>query len=320
MTTGTWVNPSAHFRNIPEELKRRDQWVLWKKEERLEKVTKVPYSALTRKLASSTNPNTWAPYDHVTDVFRRRAGMYDGIGFVLSESDPYVGVDLDHCIENEQIAEWALPILWTLNSYTEISPSGTGLRVFVKGTLPVGGRKKGPIEIYSEGRYLTMTGWIVRPQNNPTLAPAIEERTEELAGIHAEVFGVAEPEPVPQRTASAYIPADDAELLERMFSAVNGSRIQSLWFGSTAGHPSKSEADEALCSHLAFWCAGDTVRVDSLYRQSGLYAEKKWDARHAGDGRTYGQMTISKALQGQGQVLQSSSVVPRAGHYGGIPL
>ena len=93
-------------------------------------------------------------------------GPVAGIGFVLSTkvpllegSAPLVGIDLDHCIdEHGTIADWAQEIISTVNSYTELSPSGTGVRIFVKGTLPEDGRKVGNVEMYQNKRYLTVTG------------------------------------------------------------------------------------------------------------------------------------------------------------------
>ena len=79
-----------------------------------------------------------------------------------------------------------------------------------------------------------------------------------------------------------------------MFAATNGARIRALWSGDTSGYSSHSEADAALCFHLAFWCGRDAIRIDRLFRQSELRRDK-WDERHYNNGRTYGQETIARA-------------------------
>lgn len=152
--------------NIPAELKDLKQWVCWKlelvknKKTGKEKFTKVPYTPHAGKQkikASSTGRSTWRTFDQALTVYKDR--LFDGIGFVLAYDDPFVGVDLDHCInEDGTIEPWARAIVDKLNSYTEKSPSGTGIHIFIKGKLPRGERKKGAFECYDSGRYLTVTG------------------------------------------------------------------------------------------------------------------------------------------------------------------
>lgn len=294
------------FANIPAELKEHAQWVLWKREDRLGRMTKVPYSAFGGR-ASSTNSDTWADYETVVGHLRAHASLFDGIGFALSVEDEYTGVDLDHVIDPDtrEIDEWVLPVLWRLHSYTEVTPSRTGLRVFVRGKLPPGGRKHGPFEIYSEGRYLTITGEMVRcggyaphhPANNcgPDALPIIYERTEQLAIIHREVFGLPEPEASTPRPVPGVVLLSDRDLLDHAMNAANGPAFRQLWEGNRSGYPSESESDLALCSHLLFWTGGNVAEAGRLFQLSGLM-RPKWNERHAADGRTYGDLTLAKAL------------------------
>jgi primase-polymerase (primpol)-like protein len=86
---------------------------------------------------------------------------FAGIGFVLTPDDPFAGIDLDHCRDPEtgEIEPWASEIVDRFQSYTEISPSGAGIRIFIRGTLPAGkGRHRGRVEVYDRGRFLTVTG------------------------------------------------------------------------------------------------------------------------------------------------------------------
>jgi primase-polymerase (primpol)-like protein len=148
--------------HIPEELKCLTQWVLWRSEIRNGKPTKVPYQPHhPSRCASVSNPNTWGSFVAALQCYEATR-RWDGIGLVLTPNDPYVGVDLDHCLDpaTGNLSPEAETIVRQLASYTEISPSGTGLRIFVRGTLPPTGRKKKWIELYERSHYLTVTGHI----------------------------------------------------------------------------------------------------------------------------------------------------------------
>lgn len=154
---------------IPGVLKARPQWVCWRFEDRNGKRTKVPYDAKTGQFAASDNPATWATYEAAAAA----AGRYDGIGYVFSEDDPFVGIDLDMCIDEVGvIAPWAKTQLSTLNSYSEISPSGRGIKIWAEGSVPGSAKPRrakiphdiipadapGGIEIYAGRRFFTVTG------------------------------------------------------------------------------------------------------------------------------------------------------------------
>ena len=142
--------------NIPEELRCRPQWVVWKLERRKDKLTKVPYSPRTRKPAKSNDLMTWATFEEAVNALE--SGQYSGVGFVFCSGDPYTGIDLDDCHDPKSgvIQEWALEIVETVSAYAEISPSGRGLHIIVRGELE--NSRRGNIEVYSQKRFFTMTG------------------------------------------------------------------------------------------------------------------------------------------------------------------
>jgi len=150
-----------NFETIPVELRAVNQWVLWKFEKRGNgKPTKVPYRTNGQK-ASSVDPAHWSTFDNAVEIYN--AGGFDGIGFVFSDTDDFVGIDIDDCIVDGQMSDWALDILAEFDSYAEFSPSGHGVKIFTRGTLPGGrGRRAnvetGCVEIYQRGRYFTVTG------------------------------------------------------------------------------------------------------------------------------------------------------------------
>src|SRR5215208_6902487 len=142
--------------NIPQELSVRPQWVVWKALG--EKPDKIPYSARTSRKASSTELMTWSTFPEALEACE--GGEYAGLGFVFSSADPYTGIDLDGCVdENGEIALWALEIARYFDSYTELSATGSGLHIIVRGDVP--NRRKGDVEVYRSKRFFTVPGHVV---------------------------------------------------------------------------------------------------------------------------------------------------------------
>ena len=288
------------YENLPIDLKDTPQWILWRYGVRDGKVTKIPTSVKDgQSNIDAHNSQNWTDYKHA----KRQSKVYgtDGVGFVLTADDPFVGIDLDHCIhEDGTLEDWAEAILARVPSYWEITPSGTGLRAFAKGTLPEGGRKRGQIEFYEQKRFLTVTG--LHFGETPAEAVPLEA---ELHTLHAELFAKPEARRVVEVNRDHALPEDD--LLEKAFSASNGNDIESLYRGDTSLHDGDaSVCDMALCAHLAFYAgSGGQDCVDRLYRGSGLY-RRKWDTKHSSDGRTYGQMTIDAVYLGMSEFYTPS--------------
>jgi putative DNA primase/helicase len=141
---------------IPEELRVRPQWVVWKAVG--DKPDKVPYSVRSGRKASSTDLMSWSTFQEALEAYKN--GEYAGLGFVFSSADPYTGIDLDNCVGGDgEIALWALEIARYFDSYTELSATGTGLHIIVRGDVP--NRRKGDVEVYSSKRFFTMTGHVV---------------------------------------------------------------------------------------------------------------------------------------------------------------
>lgn len=214
-----------------------------------------------------------------------RSGRFDGIGFVFTAEDPYVGIDLDHAVQSE-IQPWAMQIVRQLDSYTEFSPSATGLHIFCRGRLPARGRRRDNVEMYQDGRFFTVTG--AHLTGTPL---TIEHRHGAIAAVHAQHVARSETPPIVATPNRAAVNLDDAELLRGMFSSWKGAKVAALWHGDTSGYPSPSEADLALCRQLAFWTDRDPGRIDRLFRQSGLM-RRKWDERE-----DYRATTIDRAIR-----------------------
>jgi hypothetical protein len=298
---------------IPAELKARRQWVGWKEELRNGKPTKPPYSAVTGGLASHSSPATWASFDEVA-AFEQRHAAIDGVGFVFTGDDEYAGVDLDKCRDpaTGEIAAWGQAIIDRLNSYTETSPTGTGVHIIVCGRVP-GGVKRGGVEIYDRQRYFTVTG-----QHLVGTPMTIERRYAELTELYQET--TPPKEPTGRSQSNGVLPAvniDDATLLDKARRSDKALRFTGLYDRgdwSSLGYESQSSADLALCSDLVFWTNRDPARTDALFRSSALM-RPKWNEIHYGDGRTYGHATIEKALEGASNGYQPAPLVIDASTY-----
>ena len=172
--------------------------------------------------------------------------------------------------------EWAQEIVQGLGSYTEVSPSGTGLHIIAKGVWPEGANKKGQIEAYDRARYFTVTGNVV------DMRRTIEERTPELEKLRQKHFGptvkVRQKIPIPPVTSITAGLTDEA-IIEKALKSANNEKFEKLWNGVWEGlYRSHSEADLALATMLAFHAGNDRERVNRLFRLSGLY-RPKWDKK-----------------------------------------
>jgi hypothetical protein len=152
---------------VPDDLAERDQWILWRRERSHGRETKVPYSVQGHG-ASSTNEGDWTKFQDALETWRRSPELYSGPGFVFSAQDPFVGIDLDDCLDaNGRLKPWAQGIVERFSdTYIEISPSGQGLKIWAQGQLPanVPGVRvgDGQIEMYDHARYFTVTGQVFR--------------------------------------------------------------------------------------------------------------------------------------------------------------
>jgi len=279
------------------------QWLVWRSEERDGKPTKIPYSPITGQRASSRTPETWTGYEEAVRACKEEG--YGGIGFMFTSEDDLCGVDLDGCLDpvTGEIEPWAWTIIEKLDSYTEISPSGTGVHILVRGELPAGRNRKGRFEAYDRGRYFTVTG-----KHLAGTSQTIERRQEELGVVVRRVFGEDSANGHTKSVAAAETVDNglsNDEIIQKALAASNRARFSRLWNGDTDEYGSHSEADLALCGMLAFWTGGDAARIDTLFRQSGLYREK-WDRKD------YRNRTIAEALSGKTEFYKAPKTMKLA--------
>jgi len=278
---------------IPTTLRDRDQWLCWRTEKRDDKLTKVPVSPHDGDFGKVNDASTWASFEVAVDALTRNE--IAGLGFVFTESDTIAGVDLDDMRDPEtgRLSDRAKEIIDRLESYTEVSPSGTGLHVLVHGFVPDGRSRNDGIELYDSGRFFTVTG-----QQLPEAPSEIKVRHDALAGVHESyVARDEEPEPTPPQPSEESeisAPETDVSEAEIIEYGQRKEKFRRLWDGDTSGYQSHSEADLAMCVLLAYYTGDDRRLMDSVFRQSGLM-RSKWDEQR-GD-QTYGELTIDEAIR-----------------------
>jgi len=180
------------------------------------------------------------------------------------------------------------------------------LRIFTKAKITADGRRSGKYEVYTDGRYLTVTG--LRLEKSPL---TIEYRQDEINAFHREYIAKQKPSRE-QSQGLVSVDLDDDELLSKARKAKNKAIFEKLFSGDWAGYPSQSEADQALCNMLAFWTGKNPDQMERIFRQSGLYREKC--DKHP----TYLERTINKAIEDCATVYMERLSVEQA--FGGCEI
>jgi primase-polymerase (primpol)-like protein len=258
-----------------EDLKLQKRWVLWRLEKRDGKDTKVPYQPSGAN-AASNSPATWMTYADVEP----HAHRFSGLGCVLGEVGGVhvCGVDIDNCCDAHarKFTPESREIVIGLDSYSEFSPSGTGVHILMLGTLrdrkgiklPFPGTKA--VELYDSGRYLTFTGRHL--EKTPS---DVVERQDAVNALYDRVAATK------HQTAGLTVSISLSEE-ERLTRLMAGDR--SLY------KDDHSTADFALCCLLAKKHDCNAFKIDAEFRESRLYREK-WERDD------YRENTIARAIK-----------------------
>ena len=295
---------------VPAVMKAKRQWVRWRLETVNGKPTKVPYQVAGAK-ASSSDPNTWTDYQ--TALTGAVINREQGVGFMFA--DGFAGIDLDGC-RNPKTGEtkpWADDIIQSLdNVYVEVSPSGTGLHIFMLSKVPGADKKfnlnpeigfgKAAIEIYDERRYFTVTG-------NSYFEEPGDVISCDLTAVYQMFHELRRDNPAPRN-----------ERAESADSATVGQPTKAKWHGilhcpkydifkrgeilsqshpfvidngmGWLEYPSQSEADLAFCTILAIMHDGDANKIWDEYCDSAMVRDKWLDRED-----DFRRLTIAKAIE-----------------------
>lgn len=284
------------------------QWVGWQylSQPRGKKAKKPPLDPHTGQGASIYRPEQWGT------LAQASAGLdrfdFAGIGFVLTSDDPFLAVDLDRCRDllTGALTPFVQEVVRAADTYTEISPSGRGVRCLLKGTLPAERipQRRG-FEWFDRAHIATLTGHHL--PGTPTAIAEDGGRVTAIAAACRASAGAAAASPPPAGRVrrrpqlglpqpAAPVALSDDEVLQHLQMDKDHERYWALWRGEWQGlYESHSHADIALAGRLAFYCAGDVNQMDRLFRRSSLM-RRKWDQRgHRADGATYGHLILETA-------------------------
>lgn len=292
-----YVNDKKYEKACPYPLRSRKQFVCWQAEwnDKKGKYDKIPINPKTGRPGKSNDSRTWSDFDTACQAVDKY--NLAGVGIVLTKG--IVGIDIDECMDKDgKISPEAEDIMKKINSYTEVSPSGTGIHILAFADLPDGARRTGNFEMYCDGRFFTLTGNIYK--GNFIKMATKAEATAGVAAAHAQY--VQRDKPVSRSTTPVErsVTLDDEKILKKLENSKGyGQQFTRLWAGdfSMYAEPGESghhKADLALCGMVGFYTQ-DPVQVDRIFRNSGLMRDK-WDVVHGQ--KTYGQMTIDTALSG----------------------
>lgn len=281
---------------IPQELINEARWCVWKRETRGGKPTKIPYNPTTNQRAESNNPETFCDFRFADEAYRIDS-EYNGVGILLSNG--FSAIDIDHCCEDGVISDFALTIVERMKSYTEYSPSKTGLRIIFKApNLKYDKEKyylKNPhngVEIYVCGvtnRFVTITGNTI--YNYP-----LREADESLQSVLDECM--VRPNATKKTACKEVLPTASVSDEQLLSKAMRNEKFRALFEGDMSAYNNDhSSADLALCNMLAFWTGKNAEQMDRLFRQSQLYRSEKW-----GNREDYSRSTIQKAINNCAEV------------------
>lgn len=282
------------YEKLPETLKSGAGFLLWRYETRNGRPTKVPYKISGVK-ADATNRSHFSSFDAAKLAFSK--GGYDGIGIFVESK--FSAIDIDSCMTDSGFSELARDIINRMDSYTEYSPSGKGVRILIDTTDAVYDKskyyinnRKIHVEAYTEKKYVTVTG-------NSIYEKPIRKCGEDFTAFLKKYM--AKPKPQKPKAVPPGSFLSDAAVIDLAMSAANSEKFRKLWNGDTTGYASQSEAELALCSILAFYCGGDEEQIDRLMRLSDLCREK-WDRED------YSRRTIEKAVSGTAEFYRPIAV------------
>lgn len=293
------------------ELSPHRHWLVYKKEtvtkgKNKGKINKVPYQTNGYK-GSPTSPKSWTTYDEARAAVDN--GTFDGIGYALTADEGYICIDLDHCVNPEtgEIDQWAMEILDIVQeaggTYSESSPSGTGIHLWGRGGLP---KNKGinqpmknghKIEMYNHGHYMTVTG---EPLDDATLND-IQPAIDKILTMLKKPPAASEEGKAVTSTPAPVLNLSDTDIITKIRDSTQNPKFHVLYdLGdvSTYGND-RNRADQALLNMLAFWTGKNAEQMKRIFLSSKLAETLGRKVGHEDD---YLKRSIKKAIESTSQV------------------
>lgn len=285
----------ARYDKIPSELRELNQWGIYKREwdEGKSKWKKKPHNPFNGRLASSTNESTWSDFQTALaaiDTFKA-----DGLAFYFKP--PYVGIDLDNIpddleryLQGDITNNMIYVFMNATKTYSEISMSGNGIHIIGKAKIPGERRRKGDVEMYSEGRFFAITGNFFGSNNEINEIPETQMKFLYSRYLENEKVVVGNFKNTWQDGNELQV----NDIINTALASSTGHRFKLFMDGGwEKNYTSQSEADMAFANDLAFWTAGDFPKMDEIFRMSSLM-RSKYDQKRGKT--TYGIGLLNKAI------------------------
>lgn len=308
--TSTSAGYSSHggvngYEQVPQELRSCDTWGLWRYVNipGKHKPAKIPFTVRGSR-ADTTDPSKWVSFTRALEVYNNGGG-YDGLGFLLTRENVYVGIDIDNCVQDGVVADWAREIINRYGSYTEFSPSGRGVKIFLASKWRPGpgakqGLKRSNIELYFSERYFTVTG-----KHVPDTPQLINDCSDLIQSLYFELIGSNElavagkldinREELPDGFLSE-IRKRDARLADRIESEQgamqSGAEVVDQLYGRADLHVDRNRND----MYIANWLLGHGYSPGIAL---SVLTHPKWfsGSKSREQGKGYAERTITNAAR-----------------------
>lgn len=308
----------AERNKLLEELAPLPRWVCWKgkrikDKNGKERINKIPsYMAYdgSYKKAKSNDPKTWGTFNQAKRWESGLQESHKGVGFVLGLEQPFMCIDLDHCINkadktftDDEAGETARRVLDIVKkngeeTYIEVSPSGEGLHIWGRATLPAE-KEKGVrgkyIEMYRAGRYMTITGRPFLSFPVSTIQKSVDEIIKEFHLIKDSPAAMKDGGPTAAIQGHTPAPSDN-ELIEKIRKSHDGPKFSALYDRGdmNAYDNDQSRADQALLSILSFWTGSNAEQMKRIFLSSRLAESLDRKVHHKDD---YLNRSIKRAIE-----------------------
>lgn len=275
--------------NIPSELKALKQWVVWLYEDvGRNKPAKMPYAVNPKKKASVSDSATWSTFDEVVEAYNKFSNI-NGIGFVLTGSEGIIGIDVDGKIDIDLIDRF--------DSYSEMTPSKNGMRIFIKADTTLQAKRFDNIELYQSARYFTVTGDLL------SSCKEIKDMSIEFEDYYQSLLDLKNKSTVgdgksAKSKSHLALTVDDQTLLQRIFKHDQYGKLQKQRYEGNIPDMDGSRPDRSKAAYYLIRCfynwTKDRERVLRLMLNSALYDEK-WDM--PSNGTTFIEDDVNRVLQ-----------------------
>lgn len=264
--------------------------------------SKQPISPKTNNFATLTDTSTYASFDYCLSYFNSHKESIKGIGIVLgidSNNRNIVAININNATDNLNKVK---DILNTVEGYTEISASKNGVHLITfANDIDIKIKERNGVSFLQAGEFIALTG--VRYSNVP-LVEQVNDQSEEITTVYnkyvcGKLIDINSSKSQEQLSTPLYALSNKKlskkaqEVFDLIKSNSTDESFSKLYAGEWQGtYRTKEEADEELCSILAFWSQKNKAIMNEIYMSSALMSPE-WANKN---GLNYGNTILQSAL------------------------